>query len=386
MLHVYRQITGCRSFESVVFCQKRENAADFPFPRVIRMRKPLTHQLRRFWAKRVRDIPIQIYQSEARRLAAALQEAQAELLHVYFGHIGVHLLPFIRRRRLPVIVSFHGADAMVDQGKPAYRSATREMLREVDLILVRSDSLAQRLIEQGTDPEKIRRHRTGIPLDEFPFVPKDPPPDGAWHLVQACRLITKKGLPTTLRAFADFSRTYPGSRLTVAGEGPDEANLRRQAGELGISDQVSFAGFLPQPELRKLFAGAHLFVHPSETGPDGNQEGVPNSMLEAMATGLPVLATRHGGIPEAVESGRSGLLVSERDDAALAGAMRQLASEPDLYRSMSKEASDSVRRQFEQGAQIAVLEDCYREAIERFSQPDKRDGATSVPGLNTSSK
>ena len=88
------------------------------------------------------------------------------------------------------------------------------------------------------------------------------------------------------------------------------------------------AGFLAQEELARLYAAAHFFVHPSEITADQNQEGIPNSMLEAMATGLPVLATLHGGIPEAVESGRTGLLGPERDDAALLQAMLDLAGAP----------------------------------------------------------
>ena len=74
----------------------------------------------------------------------------------------------------------------------------------------------------------------------------------------------------------------------------------------------------------ELYAPSHIFVHPSETPPDENQEGIPNSILEAMSTGLAVLATRHGGIPEAVKHGRSGLLVEERDFVGLAAAMREI--------------------------------------------------------------
>src|SRR6195952_3125376 len=95
MLHIYRQITALRAFRPVVFCQKREHAAEFPFDEIVVLPKPRTHQLRRFVQKQLLDMPITIYRSEARRILAALENSGAKLLHVYFGHIGVHLLPLL---------------------------------------------------------------------------------------------------------------------------------------------------------------------------------------------------------------------------------------------------------------------------------------------------
>ena len=144
-----------------------------------------------------------------------------------------------------------------------------------------------------------------------------------------------------------------------------EGELRSLVQELGLGASVRFAGFLSQEALRDLYGTAHAFVHPSEVTSDQNQEGVPNSMLEAMATGLPVLATLHGGIPEAVEADVTGFLVGERDDVALAGAMARLASDPARWVAMGRAASHSVAANFSHESQIVRLEDCYAEAIER---------------------
>lgn len=368
MLHVYRQISALRVFRPVVFCQKRENAVAFPFDPVVILPKPRTHQLRRFVQKTLLGRPIMIYRGEARRILDALHTAHARVLHIYFGHIGVHLLPLLEITDLPVIVSFHGADAQVDLDKPAHLAATQRMLALATLLLVRSQSLAERLIAIGADPAKIRLHRTGLPLDQIPFTPREAPADGEWRCAQACRLIAKKGLATSLRAFAQFAATYPRAKFTIAGEGPFLSELNGLVTELGLTDRLSFPGFLPQEELRALYARSHLFLHPSELGPDGDQEGVPNSMLEAMASGLPILATRHGGIPEAVEDGVSGLLVTERDHAALAQAMLSLAADPDRYRAMSAAGSTSVRAHFDLTEQSRVLGECYSAAIATFAK------------------
>jgi len=135
------------------------------------------------------------------------------------------------------------------------------------------------------------------------------------------------------------------------------------AAGLGIFKDVHFIGFLSQRHLMELFASSHLFLHPSETPPDENQEGVPNSILEAMATGLPVAATQHGGIPEAVEHGRTGWLVPEEDHVALANAMQEITRSPRALIEMGLRARELVIKRFEQEAQIDQLEWFYEEAI-----------------------
>jgi colanic acid/amylovoran biosynthesis glycosyltransferase len=115
--------------------------------------------------------------------------------------------------------------------------------------------------------------------------------------------------------------------------------------------------------LRELYYSAHIFLHPSQTGADGNQEGVPNSMLEAMATGLPIVATQHGGIPEAIENGASGILVPERDHDALARALIDIAKDRQSLTRLARAGSESVRQKFDQRAQVRTLEDVYLRAM-----------------------
>jgi colanic acid/amylovoran biosynthesis glycosyltransferase len=194
-------------------------------------------------------------------------------------------------------------------------------------------------------------------------VHRQPPRDGKWKVVQACRLIPKKGVATSLRAFAIFKKDYPRAEFIIAGKGPLQPELEMLAGGLGIARDVHFVGFLSQPKLHELYASAHLFLHPSEISPNQDQEGVPNSALEAMATGLPVVATRHGGIPEAVDHGRTGFLVAEEDHVALANAMQLFASSPVLLQEMGVRAHVTIKERFAQEIQIEHLESFYEEAI-----------------------
>jgi glycosyltransferase involved in cell wall biosynthesis len=363
MLHIYRQITSLQRVEPFVIAQKREEAERYPFEPITVVPKPALHFARRFWFKQVRDAPWQISAREVRTLVRVLNDARARLLHVYFGHIAVHLLPLIRAWPQPSVVSFHGADVMVDLEKPAYRAATKEMLEAVRLVLVRSESLGRALVEIGCPAGKIRIQHTGIPVDDIPFREREWPDPGAWKFVQACRLIEKKGLRMSLRAFAKFAASHPAATFTIAGEGPLRNELGRVAAELGVAEKVFFPGFISQNQLRELFYQSHIFLHPSEVGGDGNQEGVPNSMLEAMASGLPVFATEHGGIPEAIEHGTSGILVKESDHEALERALLAAVAHPDQLSAMARKGAEAVRQKFEQAAQTRKLEDYYFEAI-----------------------
>lgn len=363
MLHIYRQVTALRTTRTFIMTKALQDTARFPFPDIEILAQPRMSLVRHGWLKFVKREPPVVYRGEYQMLASLLERRGADLMHIYFGHTGVHLLPFIEQWDKPCVVSFHGADVAAKADVVDYPKKLRRMFEAVPLVLARSQSLADRLVQLGCPPERLRINRTGVPLDDFPYVRRKPPREGRWRLLQACRLIPKKGVATSIRAFAILHKQFPNAELIIAGKGPLQPQLEALANQLHILDKVHFCGFLPQDELTDLYATSHLFLHPSETTADQNQEGIPNSILEAMATGLTVVATRHGGIPEAVEHGRTGLLVDEGDFIALADAVASVLSAPKICCEMGRLASESVAANFEQGEQIRQLESHYNEAI-----------------------
>jgi len=388
MLHIYRQVTGLQRYRTFVVTRERMSEDRYPFAdvEVAEKRKARKNFIKRFWLKHVKKLPPIYYRGEMTWLLKILERRDADLMHIYFGHTGVHLLPFIKGWDKPCIVSFHGMDVQDRPDKPEYGRQLQDLLETVPLVLARSHSLMDRLKALGCPAEKIRLNRTGIPLEKYPFIEREMPQNGAWHFVQACRLIQKKGLKTSLTAFAKFHALHPQARFTIAGEGPMREEVLETAQALGIADAVTMRGFLDQPQLAALYHEAHVFMHPSQIMEDGNQEGVPNSMLEAMSTGLPVLATLHGGIPEAVENGRTGHLVPERDAEGLFAKMCELTATQESWRAFGDAASASVSAEFEQKRQIEKLESYYDEAraigAPLMNEPESR----AVPGANVSAK
>ncbi len=363
MLHIYRQVTGLKDFSTFVMTKSRENAGVFPFEDVEVLPRPRINFLLRFHKKYLARMEPVFYRGEYDQLEGVLSRRSADLIHVYFGHTGVHLLPFLKNWPRPAVVSFHGMDIMLRDDEPGYNDRLRELLRTLPMVLARSESLAARLVDLGCERSKIRINRTGIPMDQFPATVRQHPEDGQWIFVQASRFIEKKGIFNTLEAFAAFRKKYPASRLVLAGEGPLKPKIEQLAKDLGIQDGLDFAGFLEREALNALFQRAHVFLHPSVTTPAGDQEGVPNSLLEAMASGLPVVATLHGGIPEAVVDGGDGFLVPEGRPDLLLDRLETLAANAELYSGMSVSAAAQARQKFEQTRSIAALESFYKELL-----------------------
>jgi colanic acid/amylovoran biosynthesis glycosyltransferase len=359
MLHVYRQVAGLKKVAPVVLTFKRENVDRFPFGPIRLVHRSSLRWLRRIWVIQIRKIPQQAYPAEVSSMGANLAADRCQLLHIYFGNNGLFWLPFLRRRQVPAVVSFHGADVQVNVNSPAARRLFQDLFALCSLVLARSESLSSALLELGCSPDKLRIQRAGIPLETFRYFARQRPADESWRLLQACRLVEKKGLELTLRAFAAFWKRYPNASLTIAGDGPLRGSLEKLAADLGTGSRVRFAGFIDQSTLLTLYQNSHLFLHPSEQTPDGNREGVPNSLLEAMATGLPCISTRHGGIPEAVVHLESGVLVPESDLAGIENWLDRLAADDRLRDSLGKRAAQTIKDKFDLTTQIEKLEEIY---------------------------
>ena len=368
MQHLYRQITGLQDagdFENVVITRSRENEDPFWYweKKVRVIRKHPLRLFRRIWHRNLNGRPsVPLSFRESRDILYELRRTEAELLHVYFGHVAVELLPVLRCVPIPFVVSFHGADAGVHVDDGEIRKL-REVFQRAVKVMARSEALLDDLKQLGCPVHKLCLLRTGIPLDGWEWKRRTMPSDGAWQVIQACRMVEKKGLHTTLKAFAQVRLRFPNAKLVLAGDGPLQSELQGLVKKMGLQEAVRFPGFLSQDELRNCMEQSHLFVHPSQTAADGNREGVPNSMLEAMACGLPVVATRHGGIPEAVEHGVTGRLADEKNATAIANLMEEYFKHPERLADEGEAARLSIEAEFSQKSQVAQAVTLYREIL-----------------------
>lgn len=375
MQSIYRQVTGFTRVDTKVYTQSWENSDIFPFEPVVTLNKvprprPKGNFIKRFWYKHVikqwpppRPIEREVKPYYPYDLVTRLQEDKPQLVHVYYGHKAVHYLEMLQAWGGRFVVSFHGVDVSKFIDRKGYMDKLQTVFREATLIMARSESLIERLKYLGCPESKLRLNRTPIPMEHLQAQVREAPADGQWRLVQACRLIPKKGIITTLKALSIVKETHPQLRYVLCGDGPMKEKIISKAKELGLHDNVELLGWLDQAQLLEQYRIAHLFLHPSETTKEADQEGIPNSMLEAMASGLAVVATNHGGIPEAVTHGRDGLLAPERSPKELAGLLLSIMNNPATLNRLSQRAAASARENFGSEAQVAALEDVYLEAM-----------------------
>jgi colanic acid/amylovoran biosynthesis glycosyltransferase len=375
MQSIYRQVTGLKRVRTTVYTQSHENAEMFPFEPVVTLTKLARPRLKgnfllRFWFKHVikqwpPPFPInkEVKPYYPYDLVELLKADNPDLVHVYYGHKAVHYLEMLEAWGGPFVVSFHGVDVSKFLDQPEYVAKLKTVFRKASLVMARSQSLLDRLEELGCPADKLRMNHTPIPLEHLQAEVRQPPKDGQWRLVQACRLIQKKGILTTLKALAEVKKKHPLVRYVLCGEGPLKPKIEESVHKLGLEDNVEMPGWLDQQQLLEQYRTAQMFLHPSQKTSEEDQEGIPNSMLEAMATGLPVVATTHGGIPEAVHSGEDGLLVPEKDPEELAKAILLLMETPSELARLSRNATASVRANFGSETQVAAMEDVYLSAI-----------------------
>ncbi|MDH4987361.1 glycosyltransferase [Aminobacter anthyllidis] len=220
------------------------------------------------------------------------------------------------------------------------------------------------LIKAGAEADTVAVHHMGVNTEAIGF-------RGAKHgsdplvLISVCRLTEKKGIEFALRALAGMQAARPEIdwSYTVIGGGELLDAMKQLAAELGISGRVAFLGPRPHAEVKQRLSEAHVFVLPSVRAGDGDLEGIPVALMEAMAAGLTVVSTYHSGIPELVEDGKTGLLAPERDVTALAQKLVWIADNPGACESLAVAA----RRKVEEDFDSVRLNDAFADTLYRLA-------------------
>jgi glycosyltransferase involved in cell wall biosynthesis len=313
-------------------------------------------------------------------IEARLREAGPKLIHAHFGTDGLKVLPLARALGVPLITHLRGYDvtlsrgALLRSGRPTwirYALGRGRLMRGGDLFLAVSDALRAKAIALGYPAERTLTHYNGVDLDRFH--PGEGPREPGLVL-HVGRLVEKKGTAVLIEAMAGIE----GARLVVIGDGPLRGALERRAGP-----HARFLGALPPDEVASWMRRAAVLAAPSLTARDGDAEGLPNVVVEAAASGLPVVATHHSGIPEAVVDGETGFLVPEGDAAALADRLGELLGSEDWHRQMGAAARRLAEERFDRAGLTARLEAIYDGVSKKLSHPGlRRDDSGGFAALS----
>jgi colanic acid/amylovoran biosynthesis glycosyltransferase len=298
-----------------------------------------------------------------------------DVVHCHFGASALAALT-VRKAGLlagPLVTTFYGADVtryVVRHGEAAYAG----LFKEGEAFLAICEAFRARLIRLGCAADRIHPHRLGIDLGRFPFLPRQLAAGEAVRMVSIARLEEKKGLEYVLRALARV-QTAVRIEYTIIGDGSLRAPLERLAAQVPAGVRVRFAGWLQQEEVAATLRGAHLLIAPSVTAASGDQEGTPVAILEAMASGLPVIATHHSGIPELVQDRSSGRLVPERDVASLCEAIEELVAAPGTWVAMGHAGRARVEQRHDINQLNDALVQFYQQLVAGTAMRASHPGA-----------
>jgi colanic acid/amylovoran biosynthesis glycosyltransferase len=303
--------------------------------------------------------------SRARALSRYLRRERVEAVLAEYSTIALQMHRACVLAGIPLVVNFHGFDAYLKDRLDPYRAELPEFFRDVAACVVVSRDMARQVESLGAPPEKIVFNPCGVDVDVFANAdPGTAPPT----FLAVGRFVEKKGPHLTLVAFAKALEQVPEARLVMVGDGMLLAPCKQLVHALGIANRVSFLGVVDHAGIVMLMRQCRAFVQHSQRASDNNCEGTPVAVLEAGASGIPVISTVHAGIADAVVHGETGLLVGEGDVDGMARHMVEIARSPELASRMGAAARERIAREYSMDRSVARMWCVLEEAIEAASR------------------
>jgi glycosyltransferase involved in cell wall biosynthesis len=302
----------------------------------------------------------------------ALRVAQKKRATVMHGHWVVPggVIAAAARPALPLVVSLHGSDVFVAERTAVARAAAARVFHRAGFVTACSRDLATRAVALGAASDRLEVVPYGVDAARFKPAPDAREaararlglPPAAALVFAAGRLVRKKGFEYLIDALPLVESASP-VHLAIAGGGDLAEELRARARTAGVQDRVHFLGDLAQDQVGTWFAAADAAVVPSVRDDSGNVDGLPNTVLEALASGTPVVSTPAGGIASVIEDGRTGVIVPERDALALAAALAHLLRDPERRAAMGRAGRALAEGRFGWEAAAARFEAAYDRAL-----------------------
>ena len=270
-----------------------------------------------------------------------LGELKPDVLLCNFGGTGLRIASIAKHHLIPMVIHFHGYDLSKSLRDPTYQQSLKSYLQEGGYCVVVNTLQKERLISLGCHADKVKVIPCGVPLEEFEYRGKEPSPE-CCKFISVGRFVEKKSPLNVINAFAYCYQKEKNITLDMVGDGPLLKEAIDLAKQKGVSDLIHFHGGLVNTEVQRLLSISSVFLQHSVIAPDGDEEGWPVGIAEAAATGLPVISTRHGGIPNQVLHGISGFLVDEHDFTSMGRYMAVLAGDIDKRVQYGKASRDHI--------------------------------------------
>ncbi|MCK2018120.1 glycosyltransferase [Peribacillus frigoritolerans] len=288
------------------------------------------------------------------------EEQDIIAIHAHHGSHGQEILPVCEKYNIPLIVSIRGRDGsdrpeIFEKNAKRYSALNKHGAHYYPVC----QYLAEGLRRLGIPAKNMHVLYGGIELDLFPYANRTLPTLGEIRVLSVGRLVDKKGFVTLIKAFKRIYTQYPNARLHIIGAGEDEKKIKSTIAEYNLKDVVILRGAMDSKQVSDELKKAHIFCLASQTAKNGDIEGIPNALKEAMASGLPVVSTRHAGIPELIEHQRTGYLAPEKNDMELAKGIQFFIENPDVWTDYTERARKVIEEKFDVNKQIIEQQRLY---------------------------
>jgi colanic acid/amylovoran biosynthesis glycosyltransferase len=359
---IYNYVANHRRFRPINLVGERKTEGGFSSPEEDIYVVPRTYPARfspAWFHTRLRG-----FEPADGRLLEILRERRAKLIHAHFGTQGVYAVGLKRKAGLPLATTFYGYDVSRLPGEAGWKRAYRRLFQDGELFLTEGPRMKARLVELGCPEEKVKIQRIPIPLEKIAFRAR--PPSEKAVLLFSGRFTEKKGLLYALEAVLRVRKTRRDFELRLIGDGELREEITSFISRNAMGEYVEWLGFLPYDRYVEEMEKADLFVHPSVTAADGDSEGgAPTTILEAQASGMPVIATFHADIPNVVSPGKSALLSRERDVEGLTANIIALLEDRGRWAEMGRAGRSFVEEFHGIDKSVAELEQKYSALLER---------------------
>ena len=363
---IYDRLTELerQGVDNHVVTRERTNAETRPFPSITKVDWPkkwdpwrLVSGIRYRLDPR-RNGQESYRQEPCRRLAAVARGISADVIHAHFGREGIFIAPVAERLGIPLVVTFYGYDISSLPQKEGWREKYRALWKQVGAITVLSEEMRRRVQELGCPEEKLTVVHLSRHLDQFPFRPLA---SDVKTVLFVGRLTPKKAPLDALRAVQRANEIGAGLHLEVIGDGECRDETERYVDEHDLAETVTLRGYLSNEKVGARMRAADVFLLSSKTAPNGDREGTPTVLVEAQATGLPCVTTRHSGIPEMIPRANQHLLVEEGNVEGLADALCDVTeSDPEELKAIARRGREKVERDFKLSKEVKTLRSTYQ--------------------------
>lgn len=358
---IYGYIAGLQRYKPIVLTREVMNLGLFPFRDLYCVPKLKRYSMQWFWERSCRKLfKRELYYEDM------LKSNKAKLIHAHFGQEGAQMLGVKKRLKMPLITTFYGADMSKLGRERKWQIAYKKLFREGDLFLVEGGCMKKGLTKLGCPPEKIKIQHIAVDIKKFNYQkPQSKEKDEKIKILFCGRFVEKKGLIYALTAIKLIVKKFPNLEFRIIGDGELRPEIENFVEKNNMGKHVILLGSRPHSVFAEEAQKAHILLQPSVTARDGDSEGgAPTVLLEAQATGLPVVSTYHADIPEVVVNGKSGFLVPERAPEAIAQKLECLIGDPNLRAQMGKYGREHIEGNYNIYNETKKLEDIYTRIIE----------------------